>query len=224
MLQPLDQHSADPAIAGEDSASYAAHAETALREFGSLLRLSDVTLADYEAIVLPAGRGPVVDLYQDPKLGRLLVEADTRSMVIGAVCHGPAGLLRAVGAAGDWQFSGRRMAAFTDEDEQMFGTADGAPWLLASRLRELVPSCRRTGLSAAAFRFLVRPWLPQATGSPTSTSAVAATPAWAGTATAAPTLPATWSPSCATSAARPCSSASRPAAAPLRSRPPPRPN
>ncbi|MCO5571856.1 hypothetical protein L7F22_025604 [Adiantum nelumboides] len=28
------------------------------------------------------------------------------------------------------------MAAFTDEEEQLFGTAEGAPWLLATRLRE----------------------------------------------------------------------------------------
>lgn len=28
------------------------------------------------------------------------------------------------------------MTAFTDEEEQLFGTAEGAPWLLATRLRE----------------------------------------------------------------------------------------
>ncbi len=28
------------------------------------------------------------------------------------------------------------MAAFTNEEEQLFGTAEAAPWLLASRLRE----------------------------------------------------------------------------------------
>jgi len=136
-LQPLDRHSADPEIAGADCAHYVAHAEKALREFGPLLKLNEVDIGDYVAIVLPGGHGPVVDLYQDADLGRLLTAADAAGKLIGAVCHGPAGLLSAVDTEGRWLFAGRRMAAFTDEEERLFGTAEGAPWLLATRLREL---------------------------------------------------------------------------------------
>jgi putative intracellular protease/amidase len=85
----------------------------------------------------------VVDLFQDSDLGRLLIEADAAGKLIGAVCHGPAALLSAVDEEGRWRFAGREMAAFTDEEERLFGTADGAPWLLASRLREL--GARHTG-------------------------------------------------------------------------------
>ena len=136
VLQPLDQHSADPEVAGPDAAYWVAHAETALREFGPLLTLSEIDIDDYVAVVIPGGHGPVVDLYQDPDLGRLLTNADTAGKLIGAVCHGPAGLLSATDPAGNWRFAGRQMAAFTDEEEKLFGTADAAPWLLASRLRE----------------------------------------------------------------------------------------
>lgn len=136
VLQPLDKHSADPAIAGEDCVRYVEHAEQALAAFGPLLPLTKVNLDDYVAIVLPGGHGPVVDLFEDQDLGRLLLRADDESKLIGAVCHGPAALLSAVDDAGKWRFAGRRLAAFTDEEEQMFGTAEGAPWLLASRLRE----------------------------------------------------------------------------------------
>jgi hypothetical protein len=31
-----------------------------------------------------------------------------------------------VDAEGKWLFAGREMAAFTDEEEQLFGTAEGA--------------------------------------------------------------------------------------------------
>ncbi|MEU4890800.1 type 1 glutamine amidotransferase domain-containing protein [Streptomyces sp. NPDC044780] len=137
VLQPLDAHSADPAVAGEGCAEHVAHAQAALAAFGPPLDLAKVDLADYAAIVLPGGHGPVVDLYQDADLGRLLMEADDQNKIIGAVCHGPAGLLSATEADGSWRFTGRRMAAFTDEEEEIFGTAQGAPWLLASRLREL---------------------------------------------------------------------------------------
>lgn len=136
VVQPLDRHSADPEIAGTDCARFVAYAEKALREFGPLLKLGEVDIDDYVAVVLPGGHGPVVDLYQDADLGRLLAEADAAGKAIGAVCHGPAALLSAVDEEGKWLFAGREMAAFTDEEEQLFGTAEGAPWLLAGRLRE----------------------------------------------------------------------------------------
>lgn len=137
VLQPLDRHSADPEIAGPDCAHHVEHAERALREFGPLLKLDQVDIDDYVAVVLPGGHGPVVDLYQDADLGRLLTAADASGKVIGAVCHGPAALLSAIDSDGTWLFAGREMAAFTDEEEQLFGTAEGAPWLLAGRLREM---------------------------------------------------------------------------------------
>lgn len=136
VLQPLDRHSADPEIAGEDCARHVAHAQRALREFGQPLKLDEVGVDEYAAIVLPGGHGPVVDLHQDAVLGRLLTAADASGKPIGAVCHGPAALLSAVDGDGKWLFAGRELTAFTDEEERLFGTADGAPWLLAARLRE----------------------------------------------------------------------------------------
>lgn len=136
VLQPLDAHSADPAIAGEGCEHYVRYAQDVLQQFGPLLTLADVHMADYDAIVLPGGHGPVVDLYQDPELGRLLREADDTKVVVGAVCHGPAALLSAVNDDGDWLYAGRRMTAFTNEEEELFGTAEGAPWLLATTLTE----------------------------------------------------------------------------------------
>jgi putative intracellular protease/amidase len=136
VLQPLDQHSADPALAGPEAPRWVELARKAPQEFGPLLDLAGIDVDDYVAVVLPGGRGPVVDLHQDADLGRLLTAADAAGKPIGAVCHGPAALLSAVDAEGDWLFAGRRMAAFTDEEEHVFGTAEGAPWLLAGVLRE----------------------------------------------------------------------------------------
>lgn len=69
-------------------------------------------------------------------MGRVLVEADEQSKVIAAVCHGPAALLAATNADGQWPFAGRRMTSLSDEEEIEFGTADNAPWLLADTLRK----------------------------------------------------------------------------------------
>lgn len=45
------------------------------------------------AVVVPGSHGPVEDLYKDPDMGRVLVDADKQSKVIAAVCHGPAAFL-----------------------------------------------------------------------------------------------------------------------------------
>jgi putative intracellular protease/amidase len=78
----------------------------------------------------------MVDLFQDRDMGRLLADAVGTDKVIASVCHGPAALLSATNDDGTWLFGGRRLAVVTDDEERAFGTADKAPWLLASRLRE----------------------------------------------------------------------------------------
>lgn len=96
ILQPLDQHSADPAVAGEDCARHAAHAQQALSGFGPLLKLDEVSAHTHDAIVLPGGHRPAVDLFKDRDLGQLLTTADRAGKATGAVHHGPAALLSAI--------------------------------------------------------------------------------------------------------------------------------
>jgi putative intracellular protease/amidase len=99
--------------------------------------LADVADGEYDAIALPGGHGPMVDLAVDTDLGRLLVDAVDRDAVVGVLCHGPAGLLSAVRADGSFAFAGRRLAVFTDEEERQGGLGDRSPYLVESRLREL---------------------------------------------------------------------------------------
>lgn len=71
-----------------------------------------------------------------PTWAAVLVAADGADKIIAAVCHGPAALLSATDPDGTWLFAGLRMTAFSDAEEVEFGTAENAPWLLATRLRE----------------------------------------------------------------------------------------
>lgn len=132
----MDKRSLDPKLVGEEVAErmqayLAHHAE----RIAHPLILAGVDTANYDAIVIPGGHGPVEDLYKDPDMGRVLLEADRHGKVIAAVCHGPAALLAARDESGRWPFAGRKMTALTDEEEIEFGTADNAPWLLAKTLR-----------------------------------------------------------------------------------------
>lgn len=98
--------------------------------------LDAVDAADYDAIVLPGGHGPMADLAFDADLGALLTRADATGTPIAPFCHGPAGLLSAVDAAGALVFAGRRLTVFTDEEERTGGLGSNAPWLVAQTLRE----------------------------------------------------------------------------------------
>ncbi|MFI7481921.1 type 1 glutamine amidotransferase domain-containing protein [Kocuria sp. M1R5S2] len=97
--------------------------------------LAEVDGSDYDALVLPGGHAPMADLHRDPDLGRILVAADRSGRIVAPFCHGPAGLLSARDGDG-FHFAGRRMTAFTNEEELSGGTGENTPWFLETVLRE----------------------------------------------------------------------------------------
>ncbi|GIF75423.1 type 1 glutamine amidotransferase domain-containing protein [Asanoa siamensis] len=102
----------------------------------SPVRLEDVDPADYDAVLIPGGHGPMQDLAVHPDIARVLeAMLPDRSRTVAALCHGIAAFLPAGDADGDWLFRGRRMTSFTDAEEEQVGLAANAPWLLESRLR-----------------------------------------------------------------------------------------
>jgi putative intracellular protease/amidase len=100
------------------------------------VRLEDVDPADYDGVLIPGGHGPMQDLAVNPDVARVLAALlPDQSKVVASLCHGPASFFAAGDADGGWLFKGRRLTAFTDEEEQQAGLSDNAPWLLEERLR-----------------------------------------------------------------------------------------
>ena len=84
----------------------------------ALSSLSEAQLGEFDAVFAPGGHGPMVDLADNPDVGRLLTALQARRAPIAALCHGPAILLSAPERAdGLWLFDGYRMTSFTDEEE-----------------------------------------------------------------------------------------------------------
>jgi putative intracellular protease/amidase len=119
---------------GEEGSARVRAAIATAPEFHRPADLAAVDLADYDAVFVPGGHGPMEDLAADADAGRLLTGALAAGKPIGVVCHGPAALLAAVGDDGANAFAGYRVAAFTNEEERRGGLADRAPWLLQDRL------------------------------------------------------------------------------------------
>lgn len=101
------------------------------------LTLAAVDASAYDAVFLPGGHGPMADLATDADLGKLLIAADEAGEIIAPLCHGPAGLLSATKPDGSFQFAGRTLTVFTDEEELGGGTGENTPWFVEARLREL---------------------------------------------------------------------------------------
>jgi putative intracellular protease/amidase len=138
VVPTMDKRSLDSKTVGEPVAErMRAYLAQNAERIEHPLVLADIDISRYDAIVVPGGHGPVEDLYKDPDMGRVLIEADRDEKVIAAVCHGPAALLAARNPDGSWPFAGRKVTSLSDEEEIEFGTAENAPWLLASELRKL---------------------------------------------------------------------------------------
>jgi putative intracellular protease/amidase len=97
--------------------------------------LASLNAADFDAIYLPGGHGPMTDLAFDRSLGALLADFHDSGKLVAALCHGPAGLLSAVRADGSFVFAGKEMAVFSDEEERQGGL--NVPYSVAGRLAEL---------------------------------------------------------------------------------------
>lgn len=103
----------------------------------ALAALADAELGEFDAVFAPGGHGPMVDLADNPDVGRLLAALQARRAPIAALCHGPAMLLAAPERAdGLWLFDGYRMTSFTDEEEdQTEPGLLGLAWLLDVALK-----------------------------------------------------------------------------------------
>jgi putative intracellular protease/amidase len=91
----------------------------------------------YDGVFLAGGHGTMWDFPDNAELGRLIARVHGAGRIVGAVCHGPAGLIAANGADGGPLIRGVRLNAFTDAEEQQVGLQDTVPFLLESRLKEL---------------------------------------------------------------------------------------
>ncbi len=85
------------------------------------LRIDDVDFARYDIVYLAGGWGAAYDLGVSDVLGAKLSEAWKAGRIIGGVCHGPLGLLKAVDETGAPLVKGRRLTGVTDKQVEELG-------------------------------------------------------------------------------------------------------
>jgi len=101
----------------------------------SSFAIADVDFASYDIVYFAGGWGAAFDLGQSELLGRKVSEAWAAGRVIGGICHGPLGLLRARDEAGEPLVKGRRLTAVTNRQIEQLGV-EVTPLHPESALRE----------------------------------------------------------------------------------------
>jgi putative intracellular protease/amidase len=100
------------------------------------LRPDQVDSGLYDAIVYVGGHGTMWDFPNDTILSGIAASIYEIGGIVGAVCHGPAGLVNIRLSSGEFLVKGKTLAVFTDSEEESQKLTDVVPFLLESKLRE----------------------------------------------------------------------------------------
>ena len=121
-IVPVDPLSMDATIRTPDDDRLLA--DQAFREKLTNSRsIAAVDFTAYDIIYFAGGWGAAFDLGQSDLLGRKVSEAWAAGKVVGGICHGPLGLLRARTPDGELLVKGRRVTAVTDKQVRELGVA-----------------------------------------------------------------------------------------------------
>ena len=85
------------------------------------LAIGDLDMDDYDIVYFAGGWGAAWDLGTSDVVGEQVTDAAAKHKVLGGVCHGPLGLLKATTADGEPLVKGRALTAVTDKQIQELG-------------------------------------------------------------------------------------------------------
>jgi putative intracellular protease/amidase len=119
-IVPVDPLSLKPAIRTDADDRLLADA-TLRAQLADSLAIGGLDMSDYDLVYLAGGWGAAFDLGTSDAVGAQLTAANANGAVIGGVCHGPLGLLRATAPDGSPLVAGRRLTAVTDAQIRQLG-------------------------------------------------------------------------------------------------------
>ena len=99
------------------------------------VKASEVNGSNYDCVFLPGGHGAMWDFDTD-MIGQIVSDAWASGAIVGAVCHGPSGLLQAKETNGDPLVHNKRVNSFTNRETQQIALIGVEPFLLETRLRD----------------------------------------------------------------------------------------
>jgi putative intracellular protease/amidase len=118
----------------KDPAQKAFFESKAFRRLNRSRKLCEVDAADYDAILIPGGLGPMVDIQRNAEVQKATVRAWTTGKLVTAVCHGPCALLGVDLGDGTPFVQGKKLTSFSKAEEYDYARED-VPYELEDALR-----------------------------------------------------------------------------------------
>jgi putative intracellular protease/amidase len=109
--------------------------QEAMAALEATLKASDINGSDYDCVFLPGGHGAMWD-FDTQTIGQIVTDAWAAGAIVGAVCHGPSGLLQAKETNGDPLVHNKHVNSFTNRETEQIELIGVEPFLLETRLRE----------------------------------------------------------------------------------------
>lgn len=106
------------------------------KKMSNTLKPSQVKPDNYKGIFYAGGHGVMWDFPDNKELAAICAKIYENGGVVGAVCHGPAGLLNVILRNGERLIKGKKLNSFTNAEENANGTAQVVPFLLQTALEE----------------------------------------------------------------------------------------
>ncbi len=97
---------------------------------------ADLDATAYDAIFFAGGHGAMWDFPVADDLLKLAADIYERGGVVAAVCHGPSALVSLKLSDGSYLVDGKKVAGFTNAEEEAVGLTEVVPFLLADKLTE----------------------------------------------------------------------------------------
>jgi putative intracellular protease/amidase len=110
--------------------------ESMMKKLHQSKQPSAVNAKDYAAIFFAGGHGTMWDFPGCEALAVLTAKIYEQGSAVGAVCHGPAGLVNVKLSSGKYLVDGKRVSAFTNDEEAAAGLTNVVPFLLADTLTQ----------------------------------------------------------------------------------------
>ncbi|MDR6968990.1 putative intracellular protease/amidase [Flavobacterium arsenatis] len=110
------------------------------------MKPSEVNPNDYVAIYYAGGHGAMWDFADNIEIAKIATTIHENNGVVGAVCHGPAGLVNIKLSNGKYLVDGKKVNAFTNEEEIAVKLEKVVPFALESKLIERGAKFEKSGL------------------------------------------------------------------------------
>lgn len=132
---PIDPKSDLPENRTEATKRYYSDRETQ-NKLSNTVPLSSVSESDFDTIFYPGGHGPMWDLPDNKDSIRLIESFYNNGKLVTLVCHAPVALKNVKSSNGEWLIKGKRVAAFTNTEEEAVQLTTVVPFLLEDMLKE----------------------------------------------------------------------------------------